>query len=76
VRFGPFGLDPAHVLEYATIYAAGLGRRDAVALLLEYGPDLAFREPVYNNTVAAAARYCGHPEILTLLDAAHHPGHK
>jgi ankyrin repeat protein len=68
-------LESAHALEYALIYAAGLGRRDAVELLLTHGPDLAFREPIYNNTALDAASYPhpaagrphGNPEITALL---------
>jgi ankyrin repeat protein len=75
LRFGALPLDPARALEYATIYAAGLGRRDAVALLLQHGPDLGFREPVYGNTAADAASYPhpsagrpqGSPDVLALL---------
>ena len=75
LRFGSIELDRAHTLEYATIYAAGLGRRDAVALLLRHGPDLSFREPIYQNTAADAAGYShpaagrpgGSPDIVALL---------
>jgi ankyrin repeat protein len=75
LRFGSIELDPTHALEYATIYAAGLGRRDAVALLLQQGPDLTFREPIYKNTAADAARYphpaagrpSGSSDVLALL---------
>jgi hypothetical protein len=68
-------LDPARALEYALIYAAGLGRHAAVELLLAQGPDLAFREPIYHATARDAATYphpaagrpAGNPEVAALL---------
>jgi hypothetical protein len=75
LRFGRFELAADHLIDGATVYAAGLGRRDAVALLLERGASLAFREPVYRNTALDAARYphpaAGRPrgsaEVIALL---------
>jgi ankyrin repeat protein len=67
--------DPARLLEYALITAAGSGRRDVVEFLLTKGPDLRFREPIYKNTALDAATYPhpaagfpeGHPEVIRLL---------
>jgi hypothetical protein len=69
-------LDPEHMLEYATIYAASLDRRRAVEALLAHGPDLAFREPLYQATAIECARYRhpgagrphGNPEMVALLE--------
>jgi hypothetical protein len=69
--------DPARLLEYAFITAAGAGRRDVVEFLLTKGPDLGFREPIYKNTALDAASYPhpaagfphGHPEVIQLLKA-------
>ncbi|HEY6891387.1 MAG TPA: ankyrin repeat domain-containing protein [Solirubrobacter sp.] len=60
-------LDPRHTLEYAVIYAAAHGRRDAVALLLDHSPDLSVTEPVFGGTALGAARYQGHAETVALL---------
>jgi hypothetical protein len=68
-------LAPTRALEYATIYASGMGRREVVALLIERGPDLAFREPVHGATALGMARYPhpaagrpqGNPEVAALL---------
>jgi ankyrin repeat protein len=75
LRFGRIELAADHLVDYATIYAAGLGRREAVALLVERGADLAFREPLYRNTALDAARFAhpaagrphGSPEVIALL---------
>lgn len=75
LHFGTLALQPEHALDYATIYAAGLGRREAVALLLAHGADPGFREPVHGNTALDAARYPhpaagrphGNPEVAALL---------
>jgi ankyrin repeat protein len=69
--------DPARLLEYAFITAAGCGRREVVEFLLTKGPDLTFREPIYNNTALDAASYPhsaagfphGHPDVIRLLRA-------
>jgi len=74
---GP-ALDPRHMLEYALIYAAGLGRREVVELLLSKGPDLGVRDPVYGGTAAGIAAYRhpsagrpnGSPEIVELFRRA------
>ncbi len=66
------------MLEYALIYAAAHGRRDAVALLLSKGPDLHVREPVYGGTALglakhrhpAAGRPEGSPDVVALIEAA------
>lgn len=78
-RTGAHGraLDPTRTLEYATIYASGMGRREVVALLLEHGPDLTFREPVHGATALGMARYPhpaagrpqGNPDVAALLEA-------
>lgn len=65
---GP-ALDPDHLVEYALIYSAGLGRRAVVELLLAEGPDLGVIEPVWRSTAAGAARYHHRHEILALLEA-------
>ena len=72
---GPF--DPARLLEYAFITAAGHGRGAVVEFLLTKGPDLTFREPIYANTALDAASYPhsaagfphGHPDVIRLLNA-------
>lgn len=69
-------LEAAHVVDHALIYAAGLGRREAVALLLEHGADPTFRERHYRNTALDAASYPhpaagrphGSPEVVALLE--------
>jgi hypothetical protein len=74
--------DPRRLLEFALISAAGSGRRDVVEFLLSKGPDLDFREPVYNNTALETAGYShpaaghpdGYPEIVALLEAAERRG--
>jgi hypothetical protein len=65
---GP-ALDPNHLVEYALIYSAGLGRRAVVELLLAQGPDLTVTEPVWRSTAAGAARYHHRHDILALLEA-------
>ncbi|WP_426513005.1 hypothetical protein ACPPVO_21560 [Dactylosporangium sp. McL0621] len=62
-------LDPDHLIEYALIYSAGLGRRAVVELLLAESPDLSITEPVWHSTAAGAARYHHRPHILALLEA-------
>jgi hypothetical protein len=71
-RLGGWGpaLDPSHLLDYALIYAAALGRREVVEWLLTKGPDLRATEPMWKNTAAEAARYGKHAEIRTILEAA------
>ncbi|HEY1954416.1 MAG TPA: ankyrin repeat domain-containing protein [Polyangiaceae bacterium] len=69
-------LEAVHVVDYALIYAAGLGRRDAVALLLKHGADPTFKERHYGNTALDAASYPhpaagrphGNPEVAALLE--------
>ncbi len=69
--------DPVRLLEYVFITAAGSGRREVVEFLLTKGPDLSFREPIYENTALDAASYPhpaagfphGHPEVIQLLTA-------
>jgi hypothetical protein len=62
-------LDPDHLIEYALIYSAGLGRRAVVELLLAEGADLSVTEPVWHSTAAGAARYHRRHHILALLEA-------
>jgi len=79
-RIGVHGpaLDPGRMLEYATIYAAGLGRRDVVAFLLTKGPDLELAEPAHGGTALGAAshphpdagRPDGNPDVVALLTAS------
>jgi hypothetical protein len=71
VRIGARGptLDPRHLIEYALIYSAGLGRRAVVELLLAEGPDLSVTEPLWHSTAAGAARYHHRHDILVLLEA-------
>ena len=63
-------LDPGHLIEYALIYSAGLGRHAVVELLLAEGPDLSVTEPAWRSTAAGMARYHHQHDILALLDAA------
>jgi hypothetical protein len=65
---GPL-LDADHLVEYALIYSAGLGRRAVVELLLLSHPDLSVTEPVFHSTAAGAARYHHRDDIVALLDA-------
>jgi hypothetical protein len=67
-RGGPV-LDPNHMIEYALIYAAGLGRRAVVGLLLARRPDLSVSEPVFHSTAAGMARYHQRHDLLALLDS-------
>jgi hypothetical protein len=70
-------VDLQHLLEYALIYAASHGRRDAVEWLLQKGPDLSVKEPVYGGTAVSMARYRhpaagrpdGSPDVVALLEA-------
>jgi hypothetical protein len=78
-RIGARGpaLDPARSLEYATIYAASLDRREVLAYLLAQGPDLGFKEPVYGATARGAAGYShpaagrpnGNPAAVAMIEA-------
>jgi ankyrin repeat protein len=70
-RIGAHGplLDSNHLIEYALIYSAGLGRRAVVEALLASGPDLGVTEPVFHGTAAGAARYQQRHDILALLEA-------
>lgn len=61
------GLDRNHMLEYAPINAAGQGRREVVQFLLTKHPDLAVREPIWNNNALQAAEYGKHHTIIALL---------
>jgi hypothetical protein len=65
---GPM-LDPDHLIEYALVYSAGLGRRAVVELLLAEDPDLSVTEPVWRGTAAGMARYHHRHDILALLEA-------
>jgi hypothetical protein len=65
---GPL-LDPDHLVEYALIYSAGLGRRAVVEFLLASRPDLSVTEPVFHSTAAGAARYHHRADIVALLSA-------
>ncbi len=75
LRLGKHELAAEHLRDHALIQAAGLGRREAVELLLAHGADPTFREPMYNNTALGAARYShpaagrphGNPEVAALL---------
>ena len=71
-RIGARGprLDPGHLVEYALLDSAGLGRRAVVRLLLAKGPDLSVTEPVWHSTAAGAARYHLRHDILALLEAS------
>jgi hypothetical protein len=62
-------LDPDHLIEYALVYSAGLGRRAVVELLLGEDPDLRVTEPVWRSTAADMARYHHQHDILALLEA-------
>jgi hypothetical protein len=74
-RIGGWGppLDPAHLLEYALIYAAALGRADVVAFLLTRPHDPSVVEPLWRNTALASARFHGHTAIVALLERGHSP---
>lgn len=61
------GLDQNYMLEYALINAASHGRRDVVQFLLTKFPDLAVREPIWNNNALEAAEYGKHHTIVALL---------
>lgn len=73
--YGPV-LDDQHLLEYALIYAAGMGRREIVEYLLTKQPDLSVIEPIYGATALGIASYAhpaagrphGHPAIVALLE--------
>lgn len=75
LHFGGLELAAEHLRDHALVQAAGLGRREAVELLLAHGADTTFREPMYNNTALDAARYAhpaagrphGNPEIAAVL---------
>lgn len=66
---GP-ALDPDHLIEYALIYSAGLGRRAVAELLLAESPDLRVTEPMWRGTAAGLARYHHRDDILALLEAS------
>jgi hypothetical protein len=70
-RIGARGLtlDPDHLIEYALIYSAGLGRRAVAELLLARDPALSVTEPVWHSTAAGMARYHERHDILALLEA-------
>jgi hypothetical protein len=59
-----------HMLEYAFIYAAGLGRHEIVRFLLAGNPDLSVTEPMFHSTAAGMARYHHRHAILALLNAS------
>jgi len=65
---GPL-LDPDHMIEYALIYSAGLGRRAIVEFLLGKHPDLTVTEPRFHSTAAGMARYHHRHDVLALLEA-------
>jgi hypothetical protein len=60
-------LDPNHLLEYALIYAAGLGDRQVVEHLLTKNPDLSVKEPIWNCTAVQVAQYHRRDDIVGLL---------
>lgn len=64
------GLPRDHMLEYALIYAALHGRREIVERLLSQGPDLAVREPFWNNTAREGAEHSRHAAVAVLIAAA------
>jgi hypothetical protein len=70
---GVRGFDPDHLIEYALIYSAGLGRRPVVEFLLTRDPDLGVIEPVFHATAAGAARYHDRHDIVALLEADRGP---
>jgi hypothetical protein len=61
------GVARSHMLEYALINAAGHGRRAVVQFLLTKHPDLAVREPIWNNNALEAAEFGKHHTIVALL---------
>jgi hypothetical protein len=73
LRAGVPSLNPAHMMEYGLIYAAGHGRREVVELLLSMNPDLTVTEPVFHSTALGAARYQGRDDIVGLLETAMGP---
>ncbi len=70
-RLGLYGprLERGRLVDYALIYAALHGRREAVAFLLDKRPDLAFTEPLFHSTAAGAATWAANDEIAALLAA-------
>lgn len=66
---GPL-LDPDHLIEYALIYSAGLGRRAVVEFLLANTVDLGVTEPRFHATAVGMARYHHRDDITALLEAA------
>jgi hypothetical protein len=60
-RIGADGpaLEPAHMLEYALIYASGHARVAVVEFLLSQGPDLMVKDPWWGATALGMARYDG-----------------
>ncbi len=71
-RIGARGLTlgPDHLIEYALIYSAGLGRRAVAEVLLAEDPDLSVTEPAWRATAAGMARYHHRHDILALLEAS------
>lgn len=65
---GPL-LDPDHLIEYALIYSAGLGRRAVVEFLLTSNVDLGTTEPMFHSTAVGMARYHHRDDIVALLEA-------
>ena len=62
-------LDPAHLLEYALIFAATNGRTNTVRYLLTQKPDLTVREPIWNTTALDQARFNQQADVTALLEA-------
>jgi hypothetical protein len=69
---GPL-LDPNHMIEYALIYSAGLGRRATVELLLASDADLSVTEPRFHSTATGMARYHQRHDILAILETHKNP---
>ncbi|HUS29810.1 MAG TPA: hypothetical protein VMZ53_15000 [Kofleriaceae bacterium] len=63
-------LPARHLLEYALIYAASCNRADVVELLLERGPDLTIREPIYGASAVSIAEHhlAARPEYGPLVE--------
>ena len=69
--FDPGAADDPPV-DHAIVEAAMHRRRDVVAFLLAYEPDLSYKEPRFGATALGAARWAGAPDIVELLEAAPH----
>jgi hypothetical protein len=69
-RIGARGpvLSPAHLVEYALIWAAAHDRREVVEFLLTTNPDLTVVEPCFQATALGAARYFDNTEMVALLE--------